>query len=65
MEPSVQELLLEQPEDHERPQQLTTTRNWLAQKAPVFKDSIIRRAKARALRNVRSIQTYFQPAGGG
>jgi hypothetical protein len=64
MEPSAQELLFDQPEDHDR-QQLTTTRNWLAQQhATLFKESI-RRAKARALRNVRSIRTYFQPANGG
>jgi hypothetical protein len=63
MEPSAQELLYDQPEDHDR-QQLTTTRNWLAQHATIFKESI-RRAKARALRNVRSIRTYFQSASGG
>ena len=63
MEPSAQDLLYDQPEDHDR-QQLTTTRNWLAQHATIFKESI-RRAKARALRNVRSIRTYFQSASGG
>jgi hypothetical protein len=62
MEPSVQELLYEQPEDHER-QQTTTTKNWLAQNAQLFKDSI-KRAKQRALRNVRSIRTYSQAAHG-
>ena len=63
MEPSAQELLYDQPEDHDR-QQLTTTRNWLAQHVTIFKESI-RRAKARTLRNVRSIRTYFQSASGG
>jgi hypothetical protein len=63
MEPSIQDLLFAQPEDHER-QQLTTTRNWLAQNTPIFKESI-RRAKSRALHNVRSIRTYFLPASGG
>ena len=41
MEPNVQELLFDQPEDHER-QRMTTTRNWLAQPATVFKESIRR-----------------------
>jgi hypothetical protein len=63
MEPSIQEILYDQPEDHDR-QPLMTTRNWLAQYAPVFKESI-RRAKSRALRNVRSIRSYFQSASGG
>jgi hypothetical protein len=63
MEPSVQEILYDQPEDHAR-QPITTTRNWLAQYAPVFKESI-RRAKSRALRNVRSIRSYFPSASGG
>ena len=63
MEPSVQELLLNQPEDHDS-HQTATTQNWLAQNAPLFKESI-KRAKRRALRNVRSIRSYFQPAQGG
>ena len=45
MEPSAQELLYDQPEDHDR-QQLTTTRNWLAQHVTIFKESI-RHAKAQ------------------
>lgn len=63
MEPSVQTLLYENPEEHER-QQLTTTRNWLAQHGQVFKESI-RRVRSRAIQNVRSIRTYFSTAGGG
>ena len=63
MEPSVQDFLFPQVVDHDG-QQLTTTRNWLAQYAPVFKDSI-RRANTRAIRNVRSIRSYFPSASGG
>ena len=62
MEPSVQELLYDRPEDHDR-QYTTTTRNWLAQNAQLFKDSI-KRATRRAIHNVRSIRTYFQAATG-
>jgi hypothetical protein len=60
---SVQVLLYEDPENHE-PQQLTTTRNWLAQHGQVFKE-IIRRVRLRAIQNVRSIRSYFSTAGGG
>ena len=63
MEPSVQELLLESPMDHDQ-QQLTTTRNWLAMHGPVFRESI-RRVRNNALQNVRSIRSYFLPTGGG
>jgi hypothetical protein len=63
MEPSVQALLYDEPEEHDR-QQLTTTRNWLAQHSQVFKESI-RRVRSRAIQNVRSIRTYFSTAGGG
>jgi hypothetical protein len=62
MEPSVQGLLFANPEDHDQ-QRATTTRNWLAQNAKLFKDSI-KRATRRAIRNVRSIRTYFQAATG-
>ena len=62
MEPSVQELLYDRPEDHDR-QHTTTTRNWLAQNAQLFKESI-KRATRRAIRNVRSIRAYFQTATG-
>jgi hypothetical protein len=63
MEPSVQSLLYDDPEDHES-QQITTTRNWLAQHGQVFKESI-RRVRARAIQNVRSIRSYFSTGGGG
>jgi thiamine biosynthesis protein ThiC len=46
MEPSAQELLFDQPEDHVR-QQLTTTSIWLSHHTTLFKESI-RRAKAQA-----------------
>lgn len=59
MEPSVQELLHPEPDDHQA-QQLGTTRNWLAQNAAVFTESI-RRVKRKAIQGVRSIRTYFQP----
>ena len=63
LEPSVQELLCDQQEEHER-QNPIVTRNWLAQNARLFKDSI-RRARQRATRNVRSIRSYFKTASGG
>ena len=63
MEPSVQELLLENPMEHDQ-QQLTTTRNWLAVHGPVFRESI-RRVRNRAIQNVRSIRSYFTPTVGG
>ena len=47
MDPSVQSLLHDEPEDHDR-QQLTTTQ--------MFKESI-RRVRPRAIQNVRSIVT--------
>ena len=63
MEPSVQSLLYDEPEDHDC-QHITTTRNWLAQHGQVFKESI-RRVRSRAIQNVRSIRSYFSTAGGG
>ena len=63
MEPSVQELLMENAEAHTA-QPLTQTRNWLAQNAGLFKESI-RRVKKKALTGVRSIRTYFQPSNNG
>jgi hypothetical protein len=63
LEPSVQELLYDQQEEHER-QNPIVTRNWLAQNARLFKDSI-KRAQQRATRNVRSIRSYFRPVSGG
>ena len=63
MEPSVQELLIENAEAHNE-QPLTHTRNWLAQNAGLFKESI-RRVKKKALTGVRSIRTYFQPSNNG
>ena len=62
MAPSVQELVYDRPEDHDR-QHATTTPNWLAQNAQLFKESIKREAR-RAIRNVRSIRTYFEAATG-
>ena len=62
LESSVQELLCDQQEEHER-QNPIVTRNWLAQNARLFKESI-RRARQRATRNVRSIRSYFQTASG-
>jgi hypothetical protein len=63
MEPSVQELVMENAEAHTA-QPLTHTRNWLAPNAGLFKESI-RRVKKRALTGVRSIRTYFQPSNNG
>ena len=63
MEPRVQELLFDSPEDHQH-QQLHITRNWLAQHSTVFKESI-RRVRKRAIQGVRSIRTYFQPSSSG
>ena len=60
MEPSVQSLLYDGPEDHDC-QNITTTRNWLAQHGQVFKESI-RRVRSRAIQNVRSIRSYFSTA---
>ena len=63
MEPSVQELLYDSPEDHQL-RSLHTTRNWLAQHTAVFKESI-KRVRTRAIQGVRSIRSYFQPSSNG
>lgn len=63
MEPSIQDLLYDTPEDHQL-QQLHITRNWLAQHSVLFKESV-QRVKKRAIQGVRSIRSYFQPSSGG
>jgi exonuclease III len=63
MEPQVQALLLDSPEDHVQ-QSVTTTRNWISTNRRLFRQSV-RRVKASALRGVRSLRTYFQPGNGG
>ena len=63
MEPQVQALLLASPEAHTT-QTVSTTRNWIATNRNVFKNSV-RRVKTRAIRGMRSIQSYFQPSIGG
>ena len=63
MEPQVQALLHESPSAHAQ-QSVTTARNWIATNRNLFRTSV-RRVKARALRGVRSIRTYFQPGNWG
>jgi hypothetical protein len=63
MEPQVQALLQDSPEDHVQ-QSVTKTRNWIFTNRRLFRQSV-RRVKASALRGVRSFRTYFQPGKGG
>ena len=63
MEPQVQALLHDSPDDHAQ-HSVTTVRNWIATNRNLFKQSV-RRVKTKALQGVRSIRTYFQPGNGG
>ncbi len=62
MEPSAQALLCQDIRAHMR-RPTWVTRNWINIHAPIFKASI-QRAHRRAIQGVRSIRTYFGPAGG-
>ena len=61
MEPSAQSLLCHDIRTHmQRP--TWVTREWITIHAPLFKASL-QRARKRAIQGVRSIRTYFGPAG--
>jgi hypothetical protein len=62
LEPTVQQLLFREVQDHTQRHQHSTTRNWLHTNAPIFRESL-RRAKRRAIAGVRSIRSYFAQYG--
>ena len=57
MEPSVQALLLETPEAHDK-HPIHVTKNWILTHASTIAESV-KRVKTRALTGVRSIRSYF------
>ena len=61
LEPSVQELLFDTLEEHQRTRGPQAIRNWLSITEPVVMQSLKNVAK-RALQGVRSIRTYFNPS---
>ena len=60
LEPTVEQLLFREVQDHTKRHQHSTTRNWLHTNEPIFRESL-RRAKRRAIAGVRSIRSYFAP----
>ena len=62
MEPSAQALLCHDIRTHMR-RPTWVTHNWINIHAPLFTASI-QRARRLAIQGVRSIRTYFGPAGG-
>ena len=59
LEPRVQELLMRNEQDHmQRPRWVTW--NWLAVNTPAIQESA-RRVKSKAIKEVRSIRSYFAP----
>ena len=64
MEPHVQAFLQDSPEAHAA-QSVSTTRNWIATHQAMFRNTSVRRMKARTLLRMQLIRSYFQPSIGG